>query len=46
MSTLEEAIALAVRAHQGQKDKAGAPYILHPLRVMLGMDSEEAMMVS
>lgn len=46
MSTLEEAIALAVRVHQGQKDKAGAPYILHPLRVMLAMDSEEAMMVA
>ncbi|MBC7337968.1 MAG: GTP pyrophosphokinase [Clostridia bacterium] len=22
-------------AHRGQKDRAGAPYILHPLRVML-----------
>ena len=32
---LERAIALAVRAHVGQVDKAGAPYILHPLRVML-----------
>ncbi len=34
---LEEAIALAVEAHRGQADKAGAPYILHPLRVMLGV---------
>lgn len=34
MSTLEKAIALAVTAHQGQTDKAGQPYILHPLRVM------------
>lgn len=46
MATLEEAIALAVRAHQRQKDKAGAPYILHPLRLMLRMDSEPAMMVA
>ena len=35
MSTLERAIAIAATAHQGQRDKADAPYILHPLRVML-----------
>src|SRR6187399_2146094 len=35
MSTLERAIAIAASAHEGQHDKAGAPYILHPLRVML-----------
>ena len=33
--TLERAIALAALAHEGQLDKAGQPYILHPLRVML-----------
>lgn len=32
---LEKAIAIAVEAHRGQLDKAGKPYILHPLRVML-----------
>jgi (p)ppGpp synthase/HD superfamily hydrolase len=32
--TLESAIALAANAHRGQKDLAGEPYILHPLRVM------------
>ena len=31
---LERAIALAVSAHHGQRDKAGRPYILHLLRVM------------
>ncbi len=40
MSTLERAIALAAHSHSGQFDKAGAPYILHPLRVMLAMGSE------
>jgi hypothetical protein len=38
---LEQAIALALEAHQGQIDKAGAPYILHPLRVMARMSSNE-----
>jgi hypothetical protein len=32
---LSDAIAMAVEAHRGQVDKAGAPYILHPLRLML-----------
>lgn len=35
MPTLEHAIALAAQAHTGQVDKAGQPYILHPLRIML-----------
>lgn len=37
MSRLEQAIALAAEAHSGQVDKAGSPYILHPLRVMLSV---------
>ncbi|MEW6545597.1 MAG: GTP pyrophosphokinase [Bacillota bacterium] len=32
---LESAIVLAVAAHRGSTDKGGAPYVLHPLRVML-----------
>lgn len=31
---IERAIAIAREAHQGQLDKAGHPYIEHPLRVM------------
>jgi (p)ppGpp synthase/HD superfamily hydrolase len=34
MELLEKAIAIAVDAHREQKDRYGAPYILHPLRVM------------
>lgn len=40
MSMLEKAIALAVEAHKGQREKLGAPYILHPLRVMLRLQGE------
>ena len=39
--TLEDAIILACTAHRQQVDKAGAPYILHPLRVMLGVSGNE-----
>ena len=40
MNTLEKAIELAARAHAGQVDKAGEPYILHPLRLMLSVTGE------
>jgi (p)ppGpp synthase/HD superfamily hydrolase len=40
--SLERAIAIALTAHAGQTDKAGTPYILHPLRVMLAQTSEAA----
>jgi len=45
MNLLEKAILIAVQAHQGQVDKAGAPYILHPLRVMLQLHSETEMII-
>jgi len=41
MSTLDRAIEIAVNAHRHQLDKGGAPYILHPLRVMLAMETLE-----
>jgi (p)ppGpp synthase/HD superfamily hydrolase len=40
--SLERAIEIALTAHAGQTDKAGAPYILHPLRVMLAQNNNEA----
>jgi len=45
-NTLEAAIALACRAHTGQTDKAGAPYILHPLRLMLKFADQDARMAA
>ena len=46
MSSLERAIEIAVSAHKGQKDKAGKPYILHPLRLMFKMNSEDEMIAA
>lgn len=43
MPSIENAIALAIKAHYGQVDKAGNPYILHVLRVMLALDTETEM---
>jgi (p)ppGpp synthase/HD superfamily hydrolase len=43
MTTLSKAIEIAIQAHQGQKDKSGAEYILHPLRVMARADNEVEM---
>lgn len=34
MGVIDNAIRIAVAAHSGQRDKAGKPYILHPLHVM------------
>ena len=42
---LEKAIKIAVEAHTGQVDKGGNPYILHPLRVMLSLNSEDERIV-
>ncbi len=35
MPDLERALQIAVQAHVGQEDKSGAPYIFHPIRVMM-----------
>lgn len=37
--TLPDAIALAQFAHRNQQDKAGLPYIDHPMRVLAGVQA-------
>ena len=37
---LSRALQIAVSAHEGQVDRAGKPYILHPLAVAASMDTE------
>ena len=43
---LDRAIELAKQHHEGQTDKAGKPYIEHPLRVMNQVESEEEKIVA
>lgn len=43
---LEKAVEIAVKAHRGQKDRYGAPYILHPLRVMNRVETLREKMVA
>ncbi len=40
------AISIATKAHDGQFDKAGKPYISHPLAVMAQMDNLESKIVA
>ncbi len=44
--TVEDAVRIARRAHAGQRDKLGRPYIGHPLRVMARMRTDEKRMVA
>jgi (p)ppGpp synthase/HD superfamily hydrolase len=46
MSTPERAIIIAAEAHAGQLDKAGAPYVMHPLRMMLRVSSTDERIVA
>lgn len=46
MATIEKALQIAAQAHEGQKDKAGEPYILHSLRTMMSVHGEEAQIVA
>jgi (p)ppGpp synthase/HD superfamily hydrolase len=42
---IERAIEIAVNAHKGQVDKAGRPYILHVLQVMMAGKTDEEKIV-
>ena len=46
VATLEQAIELAVKHHKGQYDKGGKPYILHPLRLMMSVDTDDEKIVA
>ena len=46
MNLLEKAISVALEAHENVVTRSGRPYILHPLRLMLQMDSEEEMITA
>ncbi|MFT7372676.1 MAG: (p)ppGpp synthase/HD superfamily hydrolase [Oleiphilaceae bacterium] len=46
MSDIDKAISIATKAHAGQLDKAGQPYILHPLRLMFKFHSNDEMIVA
>lgn len=41
MSTLQRAIEIAVEAHKEQTQKNNLPYVLHPLTLMLSMNTDE-----
>jgi (p)ppGpp synthase/HD superfamily hydrolase len=43
---IERAIEIALKVHSGATDKAGVPYILHPLHLMLQMHTPEQQIVA
>lgn len=46
MSTLTKAILLAAKAHDGQTDKGGNPYILHPIRLASKANTTEESIIA
>lgn len=42
----DKALEIAIRAHRGQKDRGGYPYILHPLRIALGLKTSDEELLS
>jgi (p)ppGpp synthase/HD superfamily hydrolase len=43
MNLIDISLKIAIEAHEGQIDKAGKPYILHPIRLMLKMKDDKAL---
>lgn len=41
-----KAFIVAIKAHQGQKDKGGKPYILHPINVALNVKGKDEKIVA
>jgi GTP diphosphokinase / guanosine-3',5'-bis(diphosphate) 3'-diphosphatase len=44
--SLQATIDLVRKAHEGQVDKAGQPYVEHPLRMMQSLDGEDEKIVA
>lgn len=42
MPDLQRALEIAVTAHKNQQEKNGSPYVLHPIRLMLAVESPAA----
>jgi len=42
VATIEKALEIAAKAHAGQIDRGGAPYIMHVLRVMINVTTPDA----
>lgn len=45
MSTIDKALKIAIEAHFEEKDRYGAPFILHPLRMMMRVEGDEEKIV-
>jgi len=39
LTPLEIAVSIAVQTHQGQNEKSGMPYVLHPIRLVVKMEA-------
>ena len=46
MSSLEHAISICAEAYAGKLNRAGGPAILHPLRLIMGMQTNEERIVA
>jgi (p)ppGpp synthase/HD superfamily hydrolase len=46
VNLLAKAIAIAAKAHENQQDRGGHPYVLHPIRVMMQMQTEDTKIVA
>jgi (p)ppGpp synthase/HD superfamily hydrolase len=38
---IEKAVWIALHAHENQKDKAGNPYVMHPIRVAVKLQNDD-----
>src|SRR5690606_21048736 len=46
MNAVELALKTALEVHEGQVDKGGSAYILHPIRIMTQMTTDEERIVA